>query len=637
MKYRALPACALILLIVWGASACKRSSALPDLLFISIDTLRADHLSCYGYKKIQTPTIDRLAGQGLRFNQAMTPAPITLPSHASMFTGLVPLRHGARDNGIFQLTPEAWTLAEILKDKGYQTAAVVGAFVLDKRFGLDQGFDIYTDEMPIGRKKTKRFFAEINAAEVTDRAIQAWNQMSAKQPRMIWVHYFDPHAPYAPPEQYRAEGRSDYDSEILYTDAQLNRLLNALGSERPRLVVLVGDHGESLGQYGEFSHGIFLYQPTVRVPLILTGLDDIQRGMTIEEPVSTVDLLPTLLQMLSLDIPQDIDGRSLLPAIQSDTLSSAPIYLETEMPFYQHGWHSLAGVRQGSLKYIEAPRAELYDLSTDPREEKNIMDQRPDAVRELQKQLKMWRAKSRFQTSALELNADQRARLESLGYVKSKRALEDKTELLDPKDAKPILKLTNDLGQSFDLADWPAVIGLAGQILSLDPSNIMTLRRLAAAQRNLGLIADAEKTLRGLVALRPDDTDILTNLGVVLADQGRPEEAIELLATLEDSVLVTGEYYFTYGKLLHEKGLLEKAFIMYKKALDYDPEDVWARYNLAGVLGARGDLKAAVAELEAAIEVDPGFTAAHLRLAEIYEKALPDPERARAHRKAAHP
>ena len=358
----------------------------PNLLLVTLDTVRADHLGCYGDREAVTPWLDRLAGEGLRFADAASTVPLTLPSHTSLLSGLLPPHHGLRNNGLGALPAGTATLATLLVAQGYRTGAFIGAFVLDHRFGLARGFEVYDDEIPRDPKAGVSLEAERPGSEVVDRAL-AWLEHPAgedRRPFFLWVHLYDAHAPYVPPPAWGARhpGRP-YDAEISAVDEQVGRLLTALdrrGLARTTVVAVAADHGEGLGEHGELTHGLLLYEPTLRVPLVLRAPGRLAPRV-VRTPVSLVDLAPTLAGLLGRTFPatpdQPLDGRNLAPALlQGGEPAAGDLYAETRYPAI-FGWSPLAALRRRDLKYIASPSPELYDLRRDPRETANLMPRNP--------------------------------------------------------------------------------------------------------------------------------------------------------------------------------------------------------------------------------------------------------------------
>jgi arylsulfatase A-like enzyme len=361
----------------------------PDVLLVSIDTLRADHAT-----PALMPSLTALAARGLRFTAARTVAPLTLPAHTSLMTGLYPPRHGVRLNGVRGISPAVRTLAQAFKDAGYDTAAFVGAFVLDRRFGLSQGFAEYDDRIARPASATERLEAERRGGDVADRAL-AWLRQqppASERPVFLWVHFYDPHAPYVPPAAARARAGGDaYSGEVSYADEQLGRVIAAFESagRHDLVVAVVGDHGESLGEHGEPGHGMLLYEGALRIPVVLAGRG-ISRGER-AEPVSLVDVAPTVLARAGVGALPDIDGRDLLAGGEPD--SSREVYGETEYP-RTAGWSPLSMVANARWKLVEAPSPELYDITADGGESSNRADGQSHDVTSMRQRLASIRARA---------------------------------------------------------------------------------------------------------------------------------------------------------------------------------------------------------------------------------------------------
>ncbi len=382
----------LVAAVLWilpgrGASG-RRASSAPNLLLITLDTTRADHLGCYGYAQAATPNLDRLAGEGIRFARVYAPAPLTLPSHSSIMTGLYPATHGVRNNG-HELASKWRTLAEILKGRGFATAAFVSSFSVDSRFGLGRGFDLYDDTFE-AQATLKGANAERRAGDTFAR-FSRWLDGHAQDRFFAWVHYYDPHLPYDPPSPYRegAPGRP-YDGEIAYMDHYVGAILEALEAKGLRgktLIVVAGDHGEGLGDKAETGHGIFLYEETLRVPLIINGRA-FPRPRIVESAVRLVDVAPTILEALGFKAEASgMEGQSLVPWIKAKTRPDLDSLIETFYPRENFGWSELVGIVSGPWKYIQAPRPELYDLAGDPREMTDLAASSPAKAGELRRKL----------------------------------------------------------------------------------------------------------------------------------------------------------------------------------------------------------------------------------------------------------
>jgi len=407
-------AAALALLLACGCA--PERGARPDrILLVTVDTLRADHVGSYGSVSAHTPQMDTVAAQGVRFAEAISPAPLTLPAHASILTGLDPPAHGVRHNSIHRLADDLPTLPERMREAGYATAAFVGSLVLDRRFGLARGFDHYDDRMG-SRRSARVGFAERRADRVVD-AVLAWLE-SAPERFFLWVHFYDPHSRYDPPRGFASAFASrPYDGEIAFADAQLGRLLAALGPDASRqLVVVTSDHGESLGEHGEATHSYLVYDATQRVPLLLRG-PGLPAGLAVEVPVRLLDLAPTLLELAGAPGLGAVEGRSLLPLVAGRDLEPRSAYLETLATQLDLGWSPLVGLRAGGWKYIRAPRPELYELGADPAELDNRADREPEVVARLERALEARSAGARPPLADVELGAQERELLEGLGYA----------------------------------------------------------------------------------------------------------------------------------------------------------------------------------------------------------------------------
>ncbi len=400
-------------------------SSHPNLLLVSIDTVRADHVGCYGYKLIQTPYIDLLASEGVRFNTAVSQVPLTLPSHCTILTGTYPAYHGVRDNVGYRLSESKTTLAKILKGQGYQTAAFIGAYVLNSRFGLGQGFDEYDDR--IAGSSRLGLVVNLNsverpAGEVITHAM-GWLNAHAGSRFFVWIHLYDPHDPYEPPPPY-ADRYKDrpYDGEIAYADHELGRLLEFLKQRKlyeNTVIVLLSDHGESFGEHQEWTHGYFIYDTTLLVPLIIKPIDKGLAGRSVTEQVSLVDVAPTVLQLLGFERTAELQGRGLLELMLGQSRSRPePAYCESYYPA-QFGWSPLIGIRREDVKFIYAPKPELFDLRQDPGEQTNQVVQRGPLANELKamlaKMISSYSGRSPEQATRTKLSSHQMDKLRALG------------------------------------------------------------------------------------------------------------------------------------------------------------------------------------------------------------------------------
>jgi arylsulfatase A-like enzyme len=414
-----------------------------NVVFITLDTTRADRLGAYGFADAGTPTLDRLAREGVLFEQAETAAPLTLPAHCSLFTGRYPFQHGVHENGV-PLPPVEQTLAQVLQARGYETAAFTASFVLDARWGLSRGFEHYSG-VPAPADPDAPRHNRRPANEVVDQAL-AWLQTAAGSPFFVWLHLYDAHAPY---DVDRAAHPSGYQPAIAFMDAQIDRVIAFLDSRHLRdrtVIIVVGDHGESLGDHGEQTHGLFIYESVMRVPLIVDAPMAGARGRRVSDSVRTVDVLPTLLDIVHVPAPSSVAGVTLVPRMKGrGRAPSLDAYSETMFPRDRFGWSELRAIRSGRFKAIAAPRPELYDLARDPSETENIIDAHPAVVDPLLAKLRALTADARADAGPGLSDRDAVERLSALGYVGAGRAAAPTAELADPKDKLALyLLITSD-------------------------------------------------------------------------------------------------------------------------------------------------------------------------------------------------
>jgi arylsulfatase A-like enzyme/tetratricopeptide (TPR) repeat protein len=507
-----------------------------NVLLITLDTTRAGRLANYGNQRIATPALDRIAAEGVLFSNALATAPTTLPSHASIMTGLYPVHHGARANGRFRLAEEHDTLAEILREQGYSTAAVVSAFVLDSRYGLAQGFEVYNDAMRADGFNQALGASERRAEITTTHALSWLSKVSA--PFFLWVHYFDPHANYDPPKPFSAQYRRNlYDGEIAYVDAQIDRLLAHLdesGISERTLVVVAGDHGEGLAEHNELTHGYLLYDVTLKVPLILRGGPALGAGIHIADRVSVVDIAPTVLALLGIGPPSIIDGVDLTQPPPSDRR----IFAETYHGWMEYGWAPLLSVHGDNFKYIHGPDPELYDLRADPFERQNIIGSNPEHAASLLADLERLFGHEVTSDSAITPNAsmsnEELARLRALGYAFG-GAGEDDNAVSRP-DPKTRIELVNRI---FEITCYYEPKGLLEESVRLledladrFPDSYVVLFNLGNAYWKNSRLADAAGALAECVAMRPSAPEARHRLAQVHMEQNAYDEAIALLEQL---------------------------------------------------------------------------------------------------------
>src|SRR5438046_10462800 len=414
----------LISAICASASAAPSANPTLNVVVITIDTLRADHLGCYGYKEIRTPNIDALAAEGVRFERAYTSVPVTLPSHAVIFTGTYPMLSGIHDFSANKLNPAQPTLASVLKEHGYNTAAVIGSAVLDSRFDLNHGFDFYYDHFDFNRLLESNLDEMERPGNVVADVTIDWLSKNYQKKFFLWMHLYDPHYPYRPPPPYSEQYKDrPYDGEIAFADAQVGRLIEFLKNKslyQNTLIVLAGDHGERLGEHGEKTHGFFIYNATLHVPLII-HLPGGVHARTVANLVNLADLMPTVLAALNIQIPAQVQGQSLLPLMspkKEDTARS--LYAETFLPRLHFNWSELRGVETENYHFINAPKPELYDLRKDPGETHNLFAEKKAVTEEMRvRRAKLIQQYTAGQELAEKTGLDQvlMERLKSLGYA----------------------------------------------------------------------------------------------------------------------------------------------------------------------------------------------------------------------------
>ena len=601
--------------IVWivagrsGAGSFERRAD-QNLLLITIDTLRADAPSSYG-GPAQTPNLDALAAAGTRFDFAHAHAVLTRPSHASILTGTYPFQHGVRDHSGYRLKAEIPTIATMVKAGGYATGAFVGAVPLERRFGLDRGFDEYDDRFGRTGNNSDFTLAERPAAEVVAAALK-WIQ--GRQGRWFaWVHVFDPHAPYTPPPPFDTEyaGRPYY-GEVAYVDKALGPLLDAARtSNRPTLVVVTGDHGEGLGDHGELTHGLLAYETTLRVPLIVAQLGTrAAAGVVSHFPARHVDLLPTMLDAATIQIPDGLPGRSLLAGTQLPPDQDVSSYFEAMSAMLNRGWAPLQGTLGGHEKYIDLPKPELYDLASDPKEERNIVDTRTDRRRVLEARLRDFHAAppgDRFTESP-----EVAARLQSLGYTSG--SAPRKATYTEDDDPKNLMELDQWIQQGIEA--WQhgrkdEALRTYERIIQRRPSMAIGYRNLAFLQWQAGEAAAAIATLERAFKANAIEPGMTTQLGSYLAEAGRPADAIALLEPLAGEAPDDPDALNALGIAYARQGHPDKAEATFRRALAQNPANVQALENVGTLEVQRGDLAAARRVLEEAVTVDPRSARAH--------------------------
>lgn len=568
----------------------------PDVILVTIDTLRADALGFAGNARVQTPLLDRLAAAGRVFTDAHAHSVVTLPSHTNILTGLYPYQHGVRENSGFKLSPQIPTLATWLHDAGYATGAFVGAFPLDARFGLDHGFDRYDDHYPLGSDPERFEMAERRGDEVVAAARTWWNDHAAG-PRFLWVHLYDPHAPYLPPEPFASRYRDNaYLGEVAATDSYLEPLLGPLlaGGARPAFVVVTADHGESLGEHGELTHGIFCYESTLKIPLLLWG-DGVPAGRD-DRAAWHVDVVPTVLARVGVAPPANLPGSSLLAAPRERTHG----YFESLSTALNRGWAPLRGALAARRKLIELPVPELYDLGADPHEEHNLFATERRTAGELHALLpdeRPWPPKKGAVTS------EEVARLRNLGYISGPTpAGAASGPADDPKNLIALDHLLQEFVARYGRGDYQGAVEVARAAIARRADG-EAYTDLAIALRQLERGEEAAAALREAMRKGLDTEQVRRALGMTLSELGHTTEALTVLQPLaasDDAASVNA-----LAVALNDAGRYGDAEALLRRQLAATPRDSKTQENLGIVLlkagrvaEARDVLRGALAQNE---------------------------------------
>ena len=613
----------LLLVLFFGAilSSCGRYKPRKfNVLLITIDTLRADHLSCYAPSHAKTPNIDALASKGVVFTHAFAHVPMTLPSHTSILTGTLPIYHGIHDNNGFVLSTRIKTLAEVLKGEGYSTGAFVGAFPLDSRFGLYHGFDTYDDNYP-SKNPFSFFYPERKAEQVVDLAI-AWLKKVKKDKWFLWVHVFDPHQPYAPPEPFSSQYKNDlYSGEVAYVDFALGKLFEFLKTEgflENTLIIITADHGESLGEHGEKTHGYFAYNSTLHVPLIISLPVKFKPGRN-SQFVSHIDIFPTVCDVLGIKKPDQLQGRTLLPALLGEKIREIPIYFESLSPYYTRGWAPLRGIIWKGYKYIDLPIKELYDLRKDFQESKNLA-KKVDWSR-FKRKLERIMKEYRLEASTKRFKPGTEEKLRSLGYLAGKN-LPRKKQFKEEDDLKNLLKYHNLLLAAVKSAS-------EGKFKEAEDKLTKVIRErkeiaqayliLASLYRNQGKLNKSLDILKKGLEACGESYSLLSSLGITLIELGQPKEGIKALKRALKIIDYDPEAWNYLGVAYWRLGNYEEAFEAYKKALKLDSDYALVYNNLGSLFLSMNIPQDAIKYYKKAISLDSQLASAYNGLGGCYE------------------
>jgi choline-sulfatase len=634
----------MIATLSYAAQEATKTPSRPDVFLITIDTLRADHVRCYGDLNIHTPAIDQLAHDGILFRQAFTPSPITNSSHVTIMTGLLPSHHGVTDFGV-QLSSEHATLAELLKAQGYQTAAFIGSVMLDSNTlapGLDHGFSYYDNFPRHNQSKSRWGRIERRGTDVVQRA-EAWMQAHPKGPRFVWIHLYDPHDPYEPPPPYSAIYKDRlYDGEIAYADSALGNFLSFLQRQRryvPSLIVVTGDHGEGLGEHGEQTHGIFLYDSTTHVPLLIKPPGKAPSNHFFDGPVRTTDVLPTILDLLQVTVKETFDGVSLKGYLDGAAPPSLVLFGETNYPL-SFGWAPLRSVREGGFKLVEAPRPELYDLRSDPRETSSIYQPWNQTVLKMRDELAQKR--KTFGNSAGGEGAVAPGtvdELRALGYLHSADELTvsnvaEPSLLPDPKDKIAEFNLLHAALLDEEDGRLSAARAALDKVLRTDPNSLPALEQAGDLEMKARHYEKAAAEWKRVSAAKPGDASAQFKYGWALKLDGDEQQASE---ALQASLKIQPEQYqarMMLGDTCLQLKQLECANDQLQAALLLQPS-FEASLDLAKVMVAQKRYSAAIEQLKETNKTWGAHGQAYELMAQAYAGLNQDANARQARQRAA--
>lgn len=616
----ALGFASLVVLCALASTGAPPASG-PSLILLTLDTTRADALGCYGAARASTPNLDALAARGTRYGRALSSAPLTLPAHCSLLTGLDPPFHGVRDNGASVLPSSLPTLATVLAARGYATAAFVSSLVLDRRFGLDRGFQLY-DERMASEHQGEHGYPERNAEAVTSAAVAWLSRQGKGRPFFLWVHYYDPHSPYTPPGDWnRATPERRYAGEVAYMDREIGRLLAALPAPAGTLIAAVGDHGEMLGEHGERDHGVLLYRSSLEVPLILAG-PDVPAGRVVPNAVGTRALPATLLALLRAGKSDGPFGAPLpgLAASEHARSSNDPVYSETWLPATAYGWSPLRAASDNRLRYVLAPRPELYDFVADPGETRNLIKERPGDVERLRAALAEIERRSRGRAAPAASPAPEVVQaLRSLGYLSGSSP--PRAGGLDPKDGMAMLPEFERANQAMVEGRLDEALPILEGLVRRSPGNVPFLSRLSDVQAAMGRHDAALATVKEAIGLNPRLDFLHLHLANTYKAMGRLgdaraeyEVALALNPRMSPAWLALGELANRAGKRDEEGRLL-------KRAVDAGTSSAAILSRLAQIETAAGDMAGAESHAVEATRLVPEFAAGWWVSGEVAQKS----------------
>ena len=613
------------LLLTVQSLGCKRDASpptslnaaeVPSVLLITLDTTRADRIGCYGYLKAQTPALDGLARSGVLFQHAYCQVPLTLPSHSSLLTGTYPATNGVRINGMALTDSGVATLAELFHQKGYRTGAFVSALPLDSQFGLGRGFDTYDDNL--GTTEA----IERSANRVCDSAL-TWLAESKATPFFAWVHLFDAHSPYAPPEPYRNQLADPYDGEIAFADSQILRLLNWLdanGLRKRTLIVVAGDHGEAFEEHDETEHGLFVYTTTMQVPLILSFPTSVSGGQVVKNAVGLVDVFPTIIELLGWDQPEGLEGRSLAAVCRGEEIAPRPVYGESMYPHLGFGWAPLRSLTTERWKYIDAPMAELYDLLADPREQANVNAEHASLGSRMRDDLLAMTEQMVARTAPAVADSEMLSRLEGLGYVGGSSRTIDPSAESSGRDPKEMVGAYQGHSKAVGLLlkeRFHEVIPIMETLVKQSPESDEFFNTLGKAYQGLGRYVEAQKAFESSLRVIPDNPRRLWRLGESLLRQNKLEDARVALSAALEIAPNLAQAHCSLGDLLGRQGKPLEAMKHYQAAVSAEPNLARAVGRLGVAYAKQQQFTQAVDHLRRYAELEPTSPHALTNLANV--------------------
>jgi arylsulfatase A-like enzyme/Flp pilus assembly protein TadD len=593
---------------VYGMADDARAEGM-NLLVITLDTMRSDRIGSYGYTKANTPNLDDLARRGVMFENCYAPVPLTLPAHCSLFTGRYPLGHRVRDNGTFFLSDAEVTLAEMMKNNGYDTYAVIASFVLMAKFGLDQGFSVYDDSLD-ANELLYNFYSEITA-EAVHAKFRKWFRNREEKNFFAWVHFYDPHAPYDPPPEYQnnSDSLSDlYDGEVAFTDVYVGKIIQDLKNENMlenTLIVIVGDHGEALGEHQEYGHSVFCYEENLKVPLIFYNPRLFPEGLLVENRVCLIDIMPSLIEMFGMDSLESFQGESFTRMLSGGKeKKNRSYYVESMYGRETLGWAPLAGIIDGPYKYISLPEPELYDLEKDRRERNNLFPVKKNIARDMDEKLKkvMLEYSSSQAGARRKLTPEDRRRLESLGYISSSSPAASRE--IDPKKGILLLNRFNTVNNLIEKGRLDSAEEELKNITAQNPE-IRFLPYYELMVKIYEMRDDSQTVIniwKEAVEAFPANDRFRYSLAFKLLQVGQTAEAeaLGLEITRIDERSARG--FILLGRVEEKRGDHKKALTYFEKAFRLEPNNVQLKLSLAQSLIKNGQRERAVNMCQALLD-----------------------------------